>query len=73
MQELKKVLNKVDLENMAISIDECKTGCEEVEWLEFVINDFCTKPMLKKTEAITKLQHPTTFKQLKRLWYLFSI
>ena len=65
MEKLKKVLDKLDQENMAISLNKCKFGCKEVEWLGFIINEYGTIPMHKKTEAITNLQHPKTFKQLK--------
>ena len=50
---------------MVISLNKFKIGCKEVEWLGFVINEFGTTPMRKKTEAITKLQHPKIFKQPK--------
>ena len=65
IDKLKKVLDKLDQENMAISLNKCKFGCKEVEWLGFIINEFGTIPIHKKTEAITNLQHPKTFKQLK--------
>ena len=65
IDKLKKVLDKLDQENMAISLNKCKFGFKEVEWLEFVINEYGTIPMHKKTDVITKLQHPKTFKQLK--------
>ena len=50
---------------MAISVNTCKFGCKEVEWLGFVIKEYGTLPMHKKTDAITKIQHSKTFKQLK--------
>ena len=65
IEKLTKVLNKLDAENMAISVDKCKLGCREVEWLGFVINEYGTIPMQKKTDAIINLQYPKTFKQLK--------
>ena len=65
MDKLERALDKLDQENMAISVNKCKFGCKEVEWLGFVINEYGTIPMHKKTDAITKLHHPTTFKQLK--------
>ena len=65
IDKLKKVLDKLDQENMAISLNKCKFGCKEGEWLGFIINDYGTIPMHKKTDAIAKLQHPKTFKQLK--------
>ena len=65
VEKLTKVLNKLDTENMAISIDKCKLGCKEVEWLGFVINEHGTTPMQKKTDATKNLTYPKTFKQLK--------
>ena len=50
---------------MTISVNKCKFDCKEVEWLSFVTNECGTLPMHKKTDAITKIQHPKTFKQLK--------
>ena len=50
---------------MAISTDESKIGCKQVEWLGYVINEHGAIPMQKKTEAIVQLCHPKTFKQLK--------
>ena len=65
IEKLTKVLNKLNTENMAISIDKCKFGCREVEWLGFIINEHGTTPMHKKTDAIINLPYPKTFKQLK--------
>ena len=65
IDKLTKVLNKLDAENMAISVDKCKFGCKEVEWLGFIINEYSITPMQKKTDALVNLQHPKTFKQLK--------
>ena len=65
IDKLKRVLDKLDQENMDIYVNKCKFCCKEVEWLGFVINEYGTIPMHKKTDAITKLHHPTTFKQLK--------
>ena len=64
IDKLTKVLNKLDSENMTISVDKCKFGCKEVEWLGFVIKEYGITPMPKKTDAIN-LHHPKTFKQLK--------
>ena len=65
IDKLTRVLNKLDTENMAISVDKCKFGCKEVEWLGFVINNYGITPMQKKTDAIVNLHHPKPFKQLK--------
>ena len=39
IEKLTIVLNKLEAENMAISVHKCKFGCREVEWLGFVINE----------------------------------
>ena len=65
LEKLTRVLNKLDAENMAILVHKCKFGCREVEWLGFVINEYGTTPMQKKTDALINLPYPKTFKQLK--------
>ena len=65
IEKLKIVLDKLDQENLGTAVNKCKLGCKEVEWLGFVINEYGTIPMHKKTDAIAKLQDPKTFKQLK--------
>ena len=65
IEKLTKVLNKLDAEKMAISVDKCEFGCKEVEWLGFVISEYGTTPMQKKADAMINLQDPKTFKQLK--------
>ena len=65
IDKLTKLLNKLNIENMAISVDKYKFRCKEVEWLGFVINEYGITPMQKKTDAIVNLHHPKTFKQLK--------
>ena len=61
-QKLQTVQTKVDEENLAISLDKCKFA---FELLVFTINSEGTKPLIKNTEAIEKLSHPKTFKQLE--------
>ena len=65
INKLKNILDKLDAENMAISPDKSKFGCKQVEWLGYVLNEYGTIPMQKKTDAIVQLSHPKTFKQLK--------
>ena len=65
MNKLKRILDKLDAENMAISLDKSKFGRKQVEWLGYVIHEYGTIPMQKKTEAIEQLCHTKTFKQLK--------
>ena len=35
-QKLKAVLDKLDEENLAISLEKCKFACKEIEWLGFI-------------------------------------
>ena len=49
---------KLDEENLAISLDKCRFSCKQVEWLGFTVNSEGTKPLVKKTEAIEKLSPP---------------
>ena len=64
-QKLKAVLDRLDEENLAISLKNCKFACKQIEWLGFNINSEGTTPLIKKSEAIEKLSAPKTFKQLK--------
>ena len=57
-QKLKAVLDKLDGENLAISLEKCKLACKEIEWLGFNINSEGTTPLIKKTEAIEKPSAP---------------
>ena len=65
MNKLKRILDKLDAENMAKSLEKSKFGCKQVEWLGYVIDEYDTVPMQKKTDAIVQLNHPKTFKQFK--------
>ena len=62
---LKAVLDRLDEENLAISLEKYKFACKQIEWLGFNITSEGTTPLIKKTEAIEKLSAPKTFKQLK--------
>ena len=65
MNKLKIILDKLDAENMALLLDKSKFGCKQAEWLIYVISEYGTIPMQKKTEARLQLRHLKTFKQLK--------
>ena len=65
-QKLKAVLDRLDEENLAISLEKCKFACKQIERLGFNNNSEGKTPLTKKTEAIEKLSAPKTFKQLKR-------
>ena len=64
-QKLQPILEKLDGENLTISLDKWKFACKQVEWLGYTINSEGTTPLIRKTEAIEKLSPPKTFKQLK--------
>ena len=73
IEKLKRVLDKLDQENLATAVNKCKLGCKEVEWLGFVINEYGIIPMHKKTDAIENLQDPKTSNNSKILWAQFII
>ena len=64
-QKLKAVLEKLDEKSLAISLENCKFACKQIEWLGFNITSGGTTQLIKKIEAIEKLSAPKTFKQLK--------
>ena len=45
INKLKRILDKLDAENMAISLEKSKFGCTQVEWLGYVIDEHGTIPM----------------------------
>ena len=59
-------MEKLEAENLAISLDKSKFTCKQVEWLWYTINSDGTKPLTGKTEAIEKLSPPKTLKQPKK-------
>ena len=54
-QILKAVLDKLDEENLAISLEKCKFARKQIVWPGFNINSEGTTPLIKKLEAIRKL------------------
>ena len=63
--EAKSRFGKVRRKNLAISLENCKFACKQIEWLGFNITSGGTTQLIKKIEAIEKLSAPKTFKQLK--------
>ena len=63
--ELDKILEELDKENLAINLQNCEFGKNTIEWLGFKITPQRTSPLITKTEAIMKLEHPKTLKQLR--------
>ena len=62
--ELDKILEKLDKKprNKSKKFDFAKNT---IEWLGFKITPQGTTPLITKTEAIMKLEHPKTLKQLR--------
>ena len=60
-----KCLQKLDKENLSISLEKCHFAKNKIKWLGFEINQNGIKPLVSKTEAIQNLKAPNTCKQLK--------
>ena len=60
-----KCLQKLDQENLSINLEKCHFAKNEIEWLEFAINQNGIKQLVSKTEAIQNLKSPNRCKQLK--------
>ena len=67
MNKLKNILDKLDAENMAISLDKSKFGCKQVEWLGYVINEYGTIPMQKKNGRNSTAKSPKNVQAIKEL------
>ena len=61
--ELDKILEKLDKENLAINLQKCEFGKNTIEWLGFKKTPKGTTPLITKTEAIMKLEHPKTLRK----------
>ena len=59
-QKFQTILEKLDAENLAISLDECMFACRQVEWLGYTIISEGTEVLIRKAEAIEKL-YPAHF------------
>ena len=62
--ELDKILQKLDTEGLAISLQNCEFAKNTIEWSGFTITPTGITPLVTKTEAIMKLDNPKTLKQL---------
>ena len=63
--ELDKILEKLNKENLRKKLQNCEFAKNTIEWLGFSIFLQGTTPLITKTEAIMKLEHPKTLKQLR--------
>ena len=64
-KEIDKTLNRLNEENLAISLHKCEFGLNEITWLVYKINAEGIKPTKRKTDAIIQLDNPKTLKQLR--------
>ena len=64
-KEIDKTLNRLNEENLAISLHKCEFGLNEITWLGYKINAEGIKPTKRKTDAIIQLDNPKTPKQLR--------
>ena len=64
-EEIDKTLNRLNEENLAISLHKCEFGLNEITWLGYKINAEGIKPTKRKTDAIFQLENPKTLKQLR--------
>ena len=63
--DLNKILQKLEAESLAISLQKCEFAKNTIEWLGFTINPTGSTPLVTKTEAVIKLDNPKTLKQLR--------
>ena len=65
--EIDKTVNRLNEENLAISLHKCEFGLNENIWLGYKINAEGIKPTKRKTDAIIQLENPNTAKALRSL------
>ena len=63
--ELDKILQKLNAEGLAISLQKCEFAKNTIEWLGFTITPTGITSLVTKTEATMKLDIPKTLKQLR--------
>ena len=61
--ELDKILNKLNDENLAINLQKCEFAKGDIVWLGFKLTPNGVTPTKPKCEAILKLEEPKTLKQ----------
>ena len=59
------VLSKLDKENLSLKLVKCEFFKTEVNWLGHKLSESGVTPKITKTEAILKLEHPKSLKQLR--------
>ena len=59
------ILDRLNKEGLAISLQKCEFGKQQIEWLGFKITPHGVTQLITKTEALQKLDTPKTIKQLR--------
>ena len=59
------VLTKLDKENVSLKLSNCEFFKTEVKWLRHKLSESGVTPKITRTEAILKLEHPRSLKQLR--------
>ena len=63
--EWDKIMKKLNEENLAINLKECKLAKEEITWLGFKVTPNGVTPTKSKCDAIISLETPKTLKKLR--------
>merc|ERR1712242_454197 len=67
METLEKLFKKLHDNGLAIALDKCEFGKEEINYLGYKVNANGILPQNRKISAILNLPDPTTQKELLRL------
>ena len=59
------ILDRLNKEGLAISLQTCEFAKQQIEWLGFKITPHGVTPLITKTEALQKLGTPKTLNQFK--------
>ena len=63
--ELDKILEKLNEENLAINLQKCEFSKEDIAWLGFKVTPNGGTPTKPKCDAVLNLEPPKTLKQLR--------
>ena len=66
-------LQRLDDENLRISLPKCHFGKLEIDWLGYHISQSDVLPLESKTAAILSLHAPKTLKKIRSFWGQFII
>ena len=68
-----KCLQKLDADNLRISLSKCHFAKHQINWLGFTFSQNGVKPIDSKTAAIAEIKAPKTLKQLRSYLAVFII